>query len=62
MGLIPADDAAEMLRSYEPIKEYLSRELGVPVEIQVTSDYTAAINAMKYKYNLNKNLKFHRPR
>ncbi len=50
MGLIPADDAAEMLRSYEPIKEYLSRELGIPVEIQVTSDYTAAINAMKYKH------------
>lgn len=50
MGLIPADDAAEMLRSYEPVKEYLSRELGIPVEIKVTSDYTAAINAMKYKH------------
>jgi len=50
MGLIPADDAAEMLRAYEPIKEYLSKELGIPVEIQVTSDYTAAINAMKYKH------------
>ena len=50
MGLIPADDAAEMLRAYEPIKEYLSMELGIPVEIQVTSDYTSAINAMKYKH------------
>jgi phosphonate transport system substrate-binding protein len=50
MGLIPADDAAEMLRAYEPIQEYLSKELGIPVEIQVTSDYTAAINAMKYKH------------
>lgn len=50
MGLIPADDAAEMLRAYEPVREYLSRELGIPVEIQVTSDYTAAINAMKYEH------------
>src|SRR3989338_3962917 len=50
MGLIPADDAEEMLRSYEPVKEYLSKELGIPVEIQVTSDYTAAIQAMRAKH------------
>jgi phosphonate transport system substrate-binding protein len=50
MGLIPADDAEEMLRNYEPIKEYLSKELGIPVEIQVTSDYTAAIEAMRSKH------------
>lgn len=47
MGLIPADDAEEMLRDYEPIKEYLSEKLGIPVDIQVTSDYTAAIEAMR---------------
>ena len=35
MGLIPADDAEEMLQNYEPIKEYLSEKLGVQVEIQV---------------------------
>jgi phosphonate transport system substrate-binding protein len=50
MGLIPADDAEEMLRNYEPIQEYLSKELGIPVEIQVTSDYTAAIEAMRAKH------------
>jgi len=50
MGLIPADDAAEMLRAYEPVKEYLSEKLGIPVEIQVTSDYTAAIEAMRSKH------------
>jgi phosphonate transport system substrate-binding protein len=43
MGLIPADDADEMLK-------YLSAELGIPVEIQVTSDYTAAIEAMRAKH------------
>ena len=50
MGLIPADDAEEMLRSYEPLKEYLSEQLGIPVTIQVTSDYSAAIEAMKSKH------------
>lgn len=50
MGLIPADDVEEMLRSYEPVKQYLSQKLGIPVEIQVTSDYTAAIEAMRYKH------------
>jgi phosphonate transport system substrate-binding protein len=50
MGLIPADDADEMLRNYKPIQEYLSEQLGIPVEIQVTSDYTAAIEAMRAKH------------
>ena len=50
MGLIPADDAEEMLRSYEPVKEYLSEKLGMLVEIKVTSDYTAAIEAMRAKH------------
>ena len=50
MGLIPADDAQEMLREYEPVRQYLSDKLGIPVEIQVTSDYTAAIEAMRYKH------------
>jgi phosphonate transport system substrate-binding protein len=50
MGLIPADDSEEMLRNYEPIRAYLSAELDMPVEIQVTSDYTAAIEAMRAKH------------
>src|SRR3989338_7022496 len=50
MGLIPADDAEEMLRDYEPVRSYLSKSLGIPVEIKVTSDYTAAIEAMRGKH------------
>jgi phosphonate transport system substrate-binding protein len=45
-GLIPADDATEMLRQYEPMVEYMENELGLDIEIQVTTDYTAAIIAM----------------
>ena len=50
MALIPADDAAEMLRNYEPVQKYLTEKLGIPVNIQVTSDYTAAIEAMRAKH------------
>jgi phosphonate transport system substrate-binding protein len=49
-GLIPADDAAEMLRQYEPVVEYLEEELGIDIEVQVTLDYTAAITAMANKH------------
>lgn len=50
MGLIPAEDAEQMLREYEPVRQYLSEKLGIPVEIQVTSDYTAVIEAMRAKH------------
>ncbi|MCJ7520906.1 MAG: phosphonate ABC transporter substrate-binding protein [Dehalococcoidia bacterium] len=49
-GLIPADDAAEMLRQYQPVVDYLEGELGIEIEIEVTVDYTAAIEAMRYKH------------
>lgn len=50
MGLIPADDAEEMLRNYEPVKQYLQKTMGVPVELRVTMDYNAAIEAMRAKH------------
>ncbi len=50
MGLIPADDAAEMVRNYQPVAAYLEKTLDVKVDIQVTADYTAAIEAMRNKH------------
>ena len=50
IGLIPADDATEMLRNYEPVKQYLAKTLGVPVELKVTMDYNGAIEAMRAKH------------
>lgn len=47
-GLIPADDATEMIRQYQPVVDYLEEELGLEIEIEVTTDYTAAVLAMKY--------------
>jgi phosphonate transport system substrate-binding protein len=50
VGLIPADDATEMLRNYEPVKQYLAKTLGLPVELKVTMDYNGAIEAMRAKH------------
>lgn len=50
MGLIPASDAEEMIREYKNITDYLSEKLGMTVEPEVTSDYTAAIEAMRSKH------------
>ena len=49
-GLIPADDATEMMRQYDPVVDYLENELGIEIELQVTTDYTAAITAMQNKH------------
>lgn len=47
MGIIPAEDNAEMLRSYEPVTEYMSEELGTEVEPFTATDYTGIIEAMR---------------
>ena len=49
-GLIPADDAAEMLRQYQVVVDYLEGRLDMEIELQVTNDYTAAIEAMRNKH------------
>jgi phosphonate transport system substrate-binding protein len=49
-GLIPADDAEEMIRNYQPVVDYLEEKLGLEIELQVTADYTAAIEAMRNKH------------
>lgn len=50
LGLIPADDAQEMLKEYQPVADYLGKVLNMKVEITVTNDYTAAIEAMRSKH------------
>ena len=49
-GLIPADDAAEMIRNYQTVVDYLEEKLDIEIELQVTADYTAAIEAMRNKH------------
>lgn len=47
MGLIPAEDQAEMLRKFEPTVKYLEESTGMKVEPFVATDYTGIVEAMK---------------
>lgn len=43
MGIIPLESPAEMHRKFSPISKYLSKRLGIPVELRVQSDYGTTI-------------------
>ncbi len=47
VGAIPDQDPEKLQRLYEKLADYLSAELGVPVEYQPVTDYTAAVTAFK---------------
>jgi phosphonate transport system substrate-binding protein len=47
IAVIPTEDAQQQLLHLEPLRGYLSRTIGVPVEFQITTDYTAAIEALR---------------
>ena len=47
IAVIPTEDARAQLLHLQPLADYLSRELDVPVEFVVTTSYTAAIEALR---------------
>ncbi|NJL86888.1 MAG: putative selenate ABC transporter substrate-binding protein [Leptolyngbyaceae cyanobacterium SM1_1_3] len=47
VGAIPDQDAEKLQRLYTRLAEYLTTELGVPVEYKPVTDYTAAVTAFK---------------
>lgn len=46
VGLIPNQNPEEVQAQYEPLKEYLSKELDTEVELSVPVDYSAVVEAM----------------
>ncbi|MGG6296480.1 putative selenate ABC transporter substrate-binding protein [Leptolyngbya sp. AN02str] len=46
-GAIPDQDPEKLQRLYGILSDYLSQELGVPVEYKPVTDYTAAVTAFK---------------
>lgn len=46
-GAIPDQDPEKLQRLYGKLSEYLSQELGVPVEYKPVTDYAAAVTAFK---------------
>lgn len=49
IGIIPARDPVTMKDNFEPIRSYLEKEMGVPVEVVVPENYYGLIESMKEK-------------
>ena len=47
---IPAEDAESEAKNWQPLMDYLTKELGRPVELRFVTDYAAATEALKYGY------------
>lgn len=47
IGLLPAEDAASMIKQYDSIRQHLEGKLGIPVKVWVSQSYNALIEAMR---------------
>lgn len=46
VALLPDENASQVIKNNEPLEAYLEKELGVEVELVVTTDYSSMIEAM----------------
>jgi len=49
MGLIPAENNEEMVKTFEPMRAYMEKKLGQKVKVFTATDYAGVIEAMKKK-------------
>lgn len=49
MGLIPAENNEEMVKTFEPMRVYLEQKIGQPIKVFTATDYAGVIEAMKKK-------------
>jgi phosphonate transport system substrate-binding protein len=47
IGFVPSREAGQLVEDIEPLAEYLSEELGIPVRGVVSNDYTGLVTAMQ---------------
>ena len=47
IGFVPSREAGALVEDIQPLADYLSEELGVPVEGVVSNDYTGLVTAME---------------
>ena len=47
IGFVPSREADQLVESIQPLADYLSDTLGIPVEGFVSTDYTALVTAME---------------
>lgn len=48
VALLPDENASELIKRNQPLKDYLERELGKKIELIVTTDYSSMIEAMRF--------------
>ena len=49
MGLIPAENNEEMVRQFEPMRQYLEAKLAMDIKVYTATDYSGVIEAMRRK-------------
>jgi phosphonate transport system substrate-binding protein len=49
MGLIPAENNEEMIKTFEPMRAYLEKKIGKKIKVFTATDYAGVIEAMKKK-------------
>ena len=49
LGLIPAENNEEMIKTFEPMRAYLEKKTGQKVKLFTATDYAGVIEAMKKK-------------
>jgi len=47
IGFVPSREASALVDTIQPIADYLSEQLGIPVEGYVSTDYTAMVTALQ---------------
>ncbi|MBN9058512.1 MAG: PhnD/SsuA/transferrin family substrate-binding protein, partial [Rhizobiales bacterium] len=47
IAVIPAENASTTTDRYQPLADYLGKQLGVPVKLAVATDYAAVIEAQR---------------
>lgn len=48
VALLPDENASELIKRNQPLKDYLTESLGKDIELIVTTDYSSMIEAMRF--------------
>ncbi|MDO5675518.1 MAG: phosphonate ABC transporter substrate-binding protein [bacterium] len=49
-GVIPTESSDNVTQRFNGLREYLEQQLGLPVKMQVATDYAGVITAMQFKH------------
>src|SRR5438309_9976297 len=48
VALLPDENASELIKRNQPLKDYLEKAVGKKIELIVTTDYSSMIEAMRF--------------